>query len=337
MTRARQMIVDCERRGVWEIAKEEPRESKSKRVDKAVEEFLADLGSRKGKNRQNPTLSKYRTLLGRLAAWAEKHGYVGMDELTFEVLVRFRDSWPYQSVNSTRNAITRLRKFWKFAVKMKWAGENIAAELERPDEEPIERLPFSPDEEKRIYAAARSMKVNGQCPVKNREQETFCYLMRYSGMAIADASLLERAEVKGDEIRYYREKLKKNVRRVFVVVPIPAWLVDRLKELPLHQERYYFCHGSDYLKSSVDVWRRRLNRIFKEAKVKDATSHRFRHTFATSLLEAGESLEDVSRWLGHASIKTTEKHYSHWIESRIKKSSDKLRKRYAEINEREPS
>jgi len=41
-----------------------------------------------------------------------------------------------------------------------------------------------------------------------------------------------------------------------------------------------------------------------------------RDTFAVDLLEHGTPLEEVSKALGHESIKTTEKHYPKWVRSR---------------------
>lgn len=46
--------------------------------------------------------------------------------------------------------------------------------------------------------------------------------------------------------------------------------------------------------------------------------HSLRHTHATLLLEAGEDLELVSKRLGHASVSTTAKVYSHILEKRQK-------------------
>jgi integrase len=39
--------------------------------------------------------------------------------------------------------------------------------------------------------------------------------------------------------------------------------------------------------------------------------HMLRHVFAATLLDAGESIKAVSRWLGHASVATTAKYYAH--------------------------
>ena len=57
------------------------------------------------------------------------------------------------------------------------------------------------------------------------------------------------------------------------------------------------------------------------------STHSFRHTHATMLLEAGESLEAVSKRLGHSSIVVTSKYYSHVTaegNSKMSKTLDKL-------------
>ena len=56
------------------------------------------------------------------------------------------------------------------------------------------------------------------------------------------------------------------------------------------------------------MWREQLAYVFKKAKIKNGHSHRFRDTFAVSLLQAGVSLEDVSTLLGHKSLRITQKH-----------------------------
>jgi integrase/recombinase XerD len=45
-------------------------------------------------------------------------------------------------------------------------------------------------------------------------------------------------------------------------------------------------------------------------------SHRLRDTFAVDLLQKGVPLEEVSKLLGHESIKTTEKSYARWVKGR---------------------
>jgi integrase/recombinase XerD len=45
-------------------------------------------------------------------------------------------------------------------------------------------------------------------------------------------------------------------------------------------------------------------------------SHRLRDRLAVALLEKRLPLEEVSKVLGHESMKTTERHYSEWMKGR---------------------
>lgn len=53
---------------------------------------------------------------------------------------------------------------------------------------------------------------------------------------------------------------------------------------------------------------RRLKRVAKEAGVEEATLHKFRHTYATRLLESGVDIVTVQRLLGHSDSDTTRRY-----------------------------
>ena len=60
-------------------------------------------------------------------------------------------------------------------------------------------------------------------------------------------------------------------------------------------------------------------------------AHRFRDTFSVELLQAGVPLERVSVFLGHSSVKVTERQYASWVQKRQQLEAD-LRSKWA--NER---
>jgi integrase len=60
----------------------------------------------------------------------------------------------------------------------------------------------------------------------------------------------------------------------------------------------------------------RMKAIGSRCGVVDSRPHRLRDTFAVRKLLAGIPLEDVSRLLGHSSVKVTEMYYARWVEGR---------------------
>lgn len=84
-------------------------------------------------------------------------------------------------------------------------------------------------------------------------------------------------------------------------------------------EDFLRCRGfseSLRMETAADLWRRRLRRVCKIAKVPQAHAHRFRHTFAVELLKKGVPIEEVSILLGHSSVRITERHYAAWVQAR---------------------
>jgi len=65
----------------------------------------------------------------------------------------------------------------------------------------------------------------------------------------------------------------------------------------------------------VSDWHRSIAKLLKLAGVK-GSAYEFRHTYATSLLQKGVSVEIVARLMGHSSAEVTRKHYDHWIAER---------------------
>jgi integrase/recombinase XerD len=72
----------------------------------------------------------------------------------------------------------------------------------------------------------------------------------------------------------------------------------------------------------VTNWQHDLRQVFRAAKQPDGHPHQLRDTFAVNLLQRGVPLEDVSKLLGHESIKTTEKFYAKWVKARQDRLDD---------------
>jgi integrase/recombinase XerD len=74
--------------------------------------------------------------------------------------------------------------------------------------------------------------------------------------------------------------------------------------------------GTGKPQTAVTNWQHDLRQVFRRAGQPDGHPHQLRDTFAVSFLEKGMPLEEVSKMLGHESIKTTERYYAKWVKSR---------------------
>lgn len=152
-------------------------------------------------------------------------------------------------------------------------------------------------------------------------------VMRWLGLAIADAVGLKRSELVYDEdTGFWCVDTDRQKTGVAVYVPLPQDVHQELMKLPpergSHPE-YFFMNPYNDINSETARWQRRLRDLFKIADLRDELdrpirchSHKLRNTFAAFALASGVPLEHVSKALGHDSIKTTEKAYAKWIRDR---------------------
>ena len=144
-------------------------------------------------------------------------------------------------------------------------------------------------------------------------------LMRWSGLSIMDALTLRRDELL-QRSGHYRIVTSRQKTGTDVSVPIPDEIAEELLAIPNDNPAYLFWSGVGARKSITGNWGKRfIVPAFKAAGVSregHMLAHRLRDTFAVRLLEKGVPLEEVSKLLGHRSIKTTEKSYAAWVQGR---------------------
>lgn len=72
-----------------------------------------------------------------------------------------------------------------------------------------------------------------------------------------------------------------------------------------------------------------LKRRCKRAGLRWLNPHLFRHGFAMNYLNFGAELKGVSTMMGHTSVKTTERHYAHWIDGPLREMHQRTSERIA--------
>ncbi|MBL0159623.1 MAG: tyrosine-type recombinase/integrase [Bryobacterales bacterium] len=157
------------------------------------------------------------------------------------------------------------------------------------------------------------------------ENLTFALVLRHTGLRISDAAMLKTSEFDGQRILLHMQKTGTPVS-----VPVPPMLCKLLGETE-PKGGYYFLRGqSTALDNWTDLWRRQLAKVFAKAGIVNGHPHRFRDTFAVDLLQKGVSLEEVSKLLGHASIRITERHYAPWVQARQSKLEEAVKRTWEE-------
>ena len=263
----------------------------------ACEAYLADARARR---LREGTLVRYRLTLRQLCEYATSRGVSNLADVDRTLLRDWRQSWRCRpSTESLQIQITKT--FFRFAVTEQWIEATPASGL-RPPRQSLTppTMPLSLDEMRRLVGAARE---------RSRER-ALILLMRYSGLAIRDATTLPRTALDGQILSLRRAKSGE-----LVLCALPARVAAELSAVAPGR-KHYFWTGQSRPSTVASYWRARLAAVAERAGVEKFHTHRLRDTFAVNLLIAGVAIKDVSTLLGHSSVLTTERYYAPWDISR---------------------
>lgn len=234
-------------------------------------------------------------------------------EIQLAELTEFRSDWTTRYPSSITRAKVqgRMRGYFRYCYASKMMDRVPQLSSIRIDEPPT--LPLSKSEYEALLKA-----VPGQFSApKAQRVHALIQMMRYSGLAIRDVVTLERRELQYDESKsIYRVVTKRQKTGTHVSVPIsPSIAKEVLSAMKLNRHlNYVFWNtGSGTPQTAVTHWQHDLRRTFRAAGQPGGHPHQLRDTFAVSLLERGVPLEEVSKLLGHESVKTTEKYDAKWV------------------------
>jgi len=274
-------------------------------------------------------VARYKSELGRFQVYCEKEGVFTVARITRELLTGYAATWAaaYPSSNTRASVRERLRGFLRYCFECRWIDRIPAVPKVDVDEAPT--LPLTDAEFKRVLAtidSVRPLRFDAKGVTRLLSTETkarlraLIQLMRWSGLAIQDAVKIPRANIIHEKSKgMYRVVTARQKTGTNVSVPIPTEVAEEILAVPSPNPAYIFWNGKSMSRAQVTMWGGRYMRpLFEAAGVRSGhmVSHRLRDTFAVDLLEKGVPLEEVSKLLGHTSIKTTEKHYAAWVKGR---------------------
>ena len=284
-------------------------------------------------------VKKYTRLLGRLTAYCEakdvKVSTVG--GLNAKVMTGFCSTWDelYPSGNTRVKLRERLRTFLRYCYDERWLDRIPRVPQFKADEP--ETQPLTPEEYERLLASVRVAIAEGdprrkteanngrRSPDEEEKQYVavrgFVECMRWTGLSIGDTMRLKRSTLAFDERNgLWKVTTKRKKTGVPVSNPIPEHVAQSLLAVENSNPLYFFWSGVGKVQSATSNWGQRyIAPTFKAARIESEghmVSHRLRDTFAVDLLEKAVPMEEVSRLLGHTSIRITEKHYAKWSRGR---------------------
>ncbi len=285
-----------------------------KTIAGAVELFLLE---RKTGGLNGGVLKKYERELGRLQDFLtlKPRSKFFPSEIDSECLIEYRGTWDalYPSSATRQMVQARLRNFLRFCYDSNYLDRIPKLSPIKVDEPPT--MPLSKAEYKKllgtipeIFAAEKAQRVHA-----------LIQLMRHSALAIRDAVTLERGELVHDaKKKIYRVATSRQKTGTPVSVPLASDIAKEILTVLNGNPRYVFWNGNGLEQSAVTNWQHDLRALFRATFGKDThfTPHCLRDTAAVEWLSAGIPLEEVSKLLGHTSVKTTEKSYAPWVTAR---------------------
>jgi integrase/recombinase XerD len=283
-----------------------------KTIARAVELFLSE---KKTEGVNGGVLKKYERELGRFKDFLHNRSVFFPSDIGKEVLTEYRATWDtvYPSSATRQQVQSRVRRFLRFCHDAGWIERLPKLSPIKVDEPPT--MPLSPEQYTTLLTAVPTTFPG----VKAGRVRALIQLMRHSGLAIRDAVTLERGEVVRDaKKKIYRVATSRQKTGTHVSVPIPDIVAKEILTVLNDNPRYVFWNGNGKEQSAVTNWQHDLRALFRATFGKGThfTPHCLRDTAAVEWLSAGIPLEEVSKLLGHTSVKTTEKHYAPWVTAR---------------------
>jgi integrase/recombinase XerD len=267
------------------------------------------------------SLAAHKLLLDRFRKYCEVKGVYFMEELNVDLLETFKAQGIPGADVSKATGVQKLRCFLREAFRRGWIKEPLVERVRAYQVGHEQKEPYTDAEIDKILAESCKTSKERKRGRYAKEPATFRLLLEFllaTGMRVGDAVLFTPGTLqRGEHLWIYTFSPQKQ-RRVAMKKTVEVFINDRLKIAIdscrwLSPERPF---GYGRLRSrTAEVWRR-MQRIGKRCGIEDCRPHRLRDTFAIRRLLAGIALEDVSRLLGHSSVKVTESHYAKWTRSR---------------------
>jgi integrase/recombinase XerD len=289
-------------------------------VSECIEKYLL---SRK-QDLDERTHNQHKLALDRLQRFLAAQGVLYIRQMTVDHLETFKTAGLPKDMASTSRATTdaKIRCFLRTAFRRSWIKEALVLKVTTVKAVYEQKEPYTDAEVEAILK--ESLRMDGGTHGYATKPKTFrllLELMLSTGLRVGDAVSFDPSSLfKGETswiYTYHPQKRKRTDKPQTLEAYITPDLKTRIDECEWLSKKgpFWYGIGVDPTPLAAAVYER-MQAIGVKAKVPDCRPHRLRDTFAVGRLNAGMQLEDVSRLLGHSSVKVTETYYAKWVSSR---------------------
>jgi len=204
------------------------------------------------------------------------------------------------SKSSVNRKIQALKAMFQRAVEWGILEENPMKKVKR----------YSIDKKPPRFLSKEEIKKLLEVSQNSLKQDIILFLL-YTGCRKGEMERLRWEDINFEQ--GYIE-IRKTKTKEFRRIP----LHPELKKVLLERER-----KGDYVFGTQNNLLRDTKKVYRQAKIKNASIHTLRHTFASHLALQGVDLKTIAELLGHSSVRTTEI-YAHLSPDHLKKAVEKL-------------
>jgi len=302
-------------------------------------EGALDLWLKGQKDHSESTAKTYRIVRGKISRWAGQQNITLLRSVTPAALDRWRSEWCPEAPQKDDRMGTRtqdqfqmrLKAFFRWAYNMEHIPKDPSKAMKPFRCKDEQTLPLTPEQFEQVLAAI-DLYDGDRRRAEDRfgtELRALCLVMRWTGLRITDVLMLPRTALVGNRLTLKTQKTKD------VALPVmPDHVVEALlamKPRPRVVNPTYFFWSRRCTPHTLGKrWAARISTLNEHLSLFDEQgqpmrfhSHMLRDTFAVEMLLAGVALEDVSKLLTHASVRTTERHYAPWVRARKQQLENK--------------
>jgi len=301
-------------------------------IAEASQQFI---DSKESEGNEKITIAKYKLTLDRLKDYCAEKSVTLLEEITSGLLLTWFDTQEQWSAASSRLSFhARMKTFFIFCTSRELISKNpMVVEAFRQnvrryskDAKKRRQETISPLDAEQVEKLLAACATTPRITAANRSRiHALMLLQRYSGLALVDASCLERDELTTDG-KVYRVKTNRQKSDEPVDNVIQTFVAEELLKVKNGNPKYFFWTGESLPGSVSSHYDKIYRKVFQHAGIETngQLSHRFRHTFAVELLKAGVDIRTVSKALGHSSVTTTERYYAKWNKAQQEMLDDDL-------------